>query len=297
VIIGLLAVFTILCFSGLYVLFRVNTDDSLWTIEIFNRISEVPIPPNASHIQVSGSRGRGGNLSLTFDAPAADALHFAEQFCDPPFYRRFDPFNAIEVAEPFTNTLDVSASGYEHIYAVDQIPESTIGTKCIDQHGSGGQVKVRIDTSNMQIYKVRVEKLYSCYDVCDSVSLNRIKPFDGVPIEFLGFTQIANSYQLTGDEACIGFSYWNDTPRTELEFLETLIGEQFAVRSGSTLLASGRVTDEGFIVNRLHIADDMLLGASFRRRRYYCFPVPSTAGIQQLRVTIDSSNYELEYRK
>ncbi len=281
---GLIIISGLLLIIGLALRLFQPTD---WTLDVINRGFTIPIPSSATHIHYEGHRDRGGFLKLTFVAPAGEAATFARQFCDEPLYPRYDPFDAIEVAEPFTDTLEIETSGYAHYVKVNQTSPTILGTKCED---SSGQVKIRLDTTDPHLQPVTFERRFSCYDVCRTLPLNIVYPFSDAPIELLGVTVDEDKSILTSSEICIGFSLKSITEQMKFP---GYINRYFSVMLGNQLVASGRINQNGTITDRMNGVLEPNNDQKTRRSYYDCFVANGQKGDRRLQVKVwlDGSSY------
>jgi hypothetical protein len=142
-----------------------------WTIDDINKGFLTPIPDTALNITVDGYTDRGGFLRLTFDAPAPDAHTFAEQFCMGVLYPGYDPFSAIDVAEPFTYAIPIRIGNYNYFSYSPNVDKKVYGNRCLFS-ASGGQIQIRLDTSRPNVSQIMLDKRFSCEDACHFVPLN-----------------------------------------------------------------------------------------------------------------------------
>jgi hypothetical protein len=195
-IILILALLFLLARLTLIWLFQPN----YWSVERVNSSLSIMIPSSATHVQIQGHQGRGGFLFLSFDAPPSDAIHFANQFCSGILHPGYDPFNAIDIAEPFTYAFPIRIDRYSYYSYSTHTSENTSGNRC----WSGGQLQIRLEATDSRYYSVSMDKRYSCESACRFITLEPIKPLPDSPLELLGVSSLGNQLVSSRGEICIG---------------------------------------------------------------------------------------------
>lgn len=131
-----------------------------WTIAEINKLFPIPIPQDAIDVEYSGHRGLGAFLNLEFKASSQSVDLFAVSICDSGLYKAYDPFNSINVAEPYTYAHRLQAGLFSYYSYSLNTPETIWGNRC------GAQYQIRVDKSNLAAYQVRVQVFFSCNAVC-----------------------------------------------------------------------------------------------------------------------------------
>jgi hypothetical protein len=274
-----MAVFGFTLFIPTCSLLSTNTfADDEWNIDEVNAGLQIPVPTSASNIMTEGHDGRGGYLRLTFDSPADEANAFAAQFCAGVLYQGYDPFNAINVGEPFTYTyyIQIDNQGY-YSYSPNTSAE-VLGNRCALPTG---QIQIKLDTTGDASYQVTLDRRFSiCDNACFSIPLQPITPFSDSPIEFLALSQSGSEYTLTEPELCFGVEMKSEAEREQWsEFAEARI----EIEIDGRLAASATIGSDGTLIDR---DNNNTIDAEGRAQSYYyCLAVQRPSGIYPLTTT------------
>jgi hypothetical protein len=254
---------------------------SLWTLETINQSFQVQIPNTSSNINYEGHRDRGGFLRLRFDAPPKDALLFTNQFCEGVLHAGYDPFAAIELAEPFTYTYLIKIDKYSYYSYSPNTPKTVLGNRCLFAR-SYGQLQIRLDTTDPNLYVVNIDRRFSCEEACHFMPLNVVKPITHAPIEVLGINKVEDHYALAYQELCIGLELKSVAER---EKWRNLLGGNATVQLDGQAVGGFNIALDGtldFETNSTE-ANQQLEGW---REYYYCLPANEKQGTRQMSVHV-----------
>lgn len=147
-----------------------------WTLGEFQAYFTGEIPKDATEIDYFCDPVYG---LLSFKAPPASAVEFADRFCYGFRYQGYDPFSATDDEEPKGGFL-IRTERSHYYYSHSPNPPSTIyGNRCFD-FKRGGLHQILVDQSNPDIYIVKLD----ISSVCTHPSENHEHKCDGHPIEF-----------------------------------------------------------------------------------------------------------------
>lgn len=265
---------------------------SLWTLSEINRGLRIPVPDAASNVMIEGHPNRGGFLRLTFDAPADEAEIFAEQFCEGTLHPGYDPFSAIDIAEPFTYAVPIEIDKYKYFSYSDNVDESIRGNRCLHSL-SYGQLQIRLDAGQAHTSRIMLDRRFSCEDACHFIPLNIIRPIPNTPIEVLGITEEAGVYRLINREICIGLALRTPSERGRWQ---AIVGGDIEVAVDSQRVFATHISPTGTIVDRLHSGNEAVKEETLEDY-FYCFPANNRIGIRQLLIIISTPDgYQNTYK-
>ncbi len=252
-----------------------------WSIEEINRGLQIPIPDTASDIVFEGHTDRGGFLRLTFNAPSNDAQTFARQFCEGILHSGYDPFTAVDFAEPFTYAVPIRIGYYSYFSYSPNVNNRVYGNRCFFA-ASGGQLQLRLDLTQSNVGQVTLEKRFTCEDACKFIPLNITKPLPNTPIEILGVKEEKGKYSLINREICVGLGL---KTALEREKWQEIIGGELEVLIDHRPMFNADILPNGAILDRTASASQERTGERLEDY-FYCFQADSQIGLRQVNMTI-----------
>jgi hypothetical protein len=223
----------------------------------------VPIPEDATQFTHRGTP-RSGFLEVNFKAPSESAETFLGNFCEGVFHQAYNPFESINIAEPFTYTYPIFSGKYgngDTYYSFSpDTSDEMFGNKCL--MASNTSYMVLVDKSNPQLYVIRIEVGWSC-EICDRLQPETVTPIEDVAIEFLGFSHDHGTYILTGEEMCFGIV-------RSME-MNPLLYVDVSLEVDGEFAASARVADTGELIERRNAAGESVEAEASGNESYYCF--------------------------
>jgi hypothetical protein len=225
---------------------------------------------------------------LTFDAPPTDAQNFVNQFCERILYPGYDPFAAVDIAEPFTFAFHIELGDYGYYSYSPNVAESVLGNRCLFTR-SGGQVQIRLDATNPDLYSVKLDKRFSCEAACHFVPLDIAHPIPDSPIAVLGVNETGGTYILEDGEVCVGFELWTVALREQWPMM---LGGHAVIRLENEEIAELNISTDGTITH-----DNIENHANQGFKPYFhCFPANRREGPNDLTISISTSDgQELSY--
>jgi hypothetical protein len=160
-------------------------------------------PPDASNYVIDGHKGLDDGIEVRFDAPPDSASLYARQFCGGVLYPGYNPFDAVDIGEPFTYAHSVSLSLFHYFSYSTKTPQTILGNRCAPLTNRGRVFHIVLDTANPEQTHVRAKILYSCNE-CKVLYTHSIQPLPDVPIWFVGLASDDGEYRTTDREICIG---------------------------------------------------------------------------------------------
>jgi hypothetical protein len=247
-----------------------------WTIDEINGLLGVSVPQDAINVSYTGQNGIGAYLNLEFEAPAPSVNSFLKAICSGVVFRPYDPFSATDIGEPFTYVHPILIGEYPYYSYSPGTPATIIGNRC--GNTGGGWLQFRVDTSNAQLYDIRLEVRFSC-DVCRYVPIKGIRPFSGSPIQVLGLKEENNTLTLSSTEACFGID-----PDVFHERKAELIGASIQITIDAQPIASAKVDNQAQMGSRLDTYGNSVEVADSGNSAYYCFQIHTSVGAHRMQI-------------
>ena len=241
----------------------VGCNNGRWTRKQIDSELPAPIPDDAANLTFIGTP-RSGQLVLSFQAPSESAAKFASYFCEGELISGYNPFEAINIGEPFTfaHPMLIEAA-WTHLY-YSYSPDATnhqYGNQCMVEH-SNQSYMILVDKTDPQSYVVSVEVDWSCA-LCFDVDRESVRPIENLDIEFLGLTANGNEYILTGEEMCFGVVHYRD--------VRPINGADVRVDIDGESAASANVNYESKLVDRRDSSGESITAEASGNDFYYCF--------------------------
>ncbi len=255
-----------------------------WTTQDINRALSATIPTDATNIAIQGHRARGGFLELEFDAPPQSMRNFAGQLCNGVLYQGYDPFNAIDIAEPFTYTHPIHLDIYSYFSYSPDTPESVLGNRCMTSANS--QLQIRINPTKPDLSHTKIDLRFSC-EACHSTTLNIISITPEFPLRILGLVAKDNGYVLTGSELCVGFQL--DAPYTPEKDWTTLVGAKLLIKLDNQAVATAALVDQSKLVQRTDAHGNVDVDTS-GGPWYYCLKANLRKGLRMMETQVTASS-------
>jgi hypothetical protein len=257
-----------------------------WSLPEIDQALTVPIPNNASNLSYKGHPGRAAYLTLSFDAPPDSVKQFTNQFCDGILYASYDPFNAVNISEPYTfaHFIQLHDSTY---YSYSPGTANTIsGNRCLLT--TSAQLQLRVTQKTAALQTVDLELLFAC-TLCETPKLNLLTPISDLPLYVLGFTSQNGAYLLQGPEMCVNIGLYTPDSQRKWSYLR---GSQLQISLDKQLVASAFVADSGQLRQRRtrDISVDMQNSGN---ASYYCFEVQLPKGKHVLDLQISTPSGEI----
>ncbi|MBX3084060.1 MAG: hypothetical protein KF716_20670 [Anaerolineae bacterium] len=265
---------------GVYMSFVRAFTPEHWTLDKINDSLSIPVPTDAANLSFDGHLGRGGYLMLEFQASPESIAAFVSQLCDGVLYDGYDPFKAIDVAEPYTFAHPMHLDIYSYYSYSIGLPNAIKGNRCL-QSRPGYQVQVRVDTSEAQVYAIKLHLSFSCDVGCPYLPLNVTKPVGEFPLTVLGLRGAKNPYKLAEREVCINI----DNSNHNAEKWGYLKDARIEIKVDGQILARAVLNGNSQLLSRTNTNGAVTAEAS-GGLWYYCVDVVSNRLINSNRITL-----------
>jgi hypothetical protein len=269
-----------------------------WNISGIDNFLKTQIPTEAQNIQFSGRTDRGGHLDLSFDVPPTDIDGFLTEICQGIVYRAYDPFNSVNIAEPFTYAHLMTIGGHSYYSYSVGTQDTVFGNRC-DIAGGAGEFDIKINKTNPHLYHLQLLAYFDGVSYYDP-PLHLVTPILELPIEFYGINRFDNVYWMIGDEICVGvqsraFSF-ADRDKAWID----IVGASIEVRIDGSSVASAEVVEEppgdGSLVNRRDANNNPIAIADSGNTWTYCFKVPNGNRLYNMTIQVKTnSNLVYDY--
>jgi hypothetical protein len=179
------------------------------TVNDLQGIWGITIPASATNIEFVSSLTES-TFRLTFDTNPTDALDFAESICGI-LYPQYNPFGASDTIEFLHHALLIKMNHFTYYSYSPDRDENVIGSRCNPTPGTPIQIhQVVVDTSNSQLYRVRLEQVGRSSQIPShsSLGINYINPITNFPMMIVGLSETDNNhYFLAHPEICFDTLY------------------------------------------------------------------------------------------
>ncbi|MCQ3933231.1 MAG: hypothetical protein DPW16_22520 [Chloroflexi bacterium] len=179
-----------------------------WNFEDIVEYLDVPYPEGATDIQYRSNRfDRTFYLELSFKAPPASALRFAEGICGGILYQGYDPFNALATSDPMPGVHLVKNGRFTYYSYSPQASQQLFGHRCPSLKNGRTQL-ILLDKTDARFYQVRYEvgtsSNYQLYNLPTlSIGNNYINPMHNFrPFMMVGVAFTDPGYRLVTEEVC-----------------------------------------------------------------------------------------------
>jgi hypothetical protein len=165
-----------------------------WDRESISHFLDIPIPQDATGLEIEGIMGRVGSLGMlpqlafSFHAPPESAWKFATAFCDGVLYSGYNPFESVETSWPTSESIFFHGIWDIHYSHSRNFPDTILGNRCVRidrrQKSKYGPVdwleEIVIDMSNPTDYVVSYRLPDAPQGTTDAYYLiaDAIMPFD-----------------------------------------------------------------------------------------------------------------------
>lgn len=235
-----------------------------WDFEKIEAELPAPIPEDATNFGYTGTP-RTGVLKLWFTAPPQSMMDFLAYFCDGERHQGYDPFNAINIGEPFTFAYPITvandANSDSYYSFSPHTPPHLYGNQCLV--ASNTHYRVLLDVSDQQVYAAIIDVGYSC-DICERFRVPFVMPIEGVEVKFLGIKATTDGYVVPQDEICFGIRY------ADANGIRILRADIRIVINNQPV-ASAYVADSGELIDRRDAAGQSVSIEKSGDPFYYCF--------------------------
>ncbi len=253
---------------------NLSPNGNLWDTASIERELGTRLPTDAKDVHFDGFQGRGGGLDLSFKISATGGKDFIRQFCDNVFYQGYDPFNAVNLSEPFTFAHLINVGQFPYYSYSPNTATTIMGNRC--QFPKGAQYQIRVDTSSQSAYAIQIHVFFSC-EICHNVSSETVKPISEFPAQLLGLQSETNGYSLPFSELCFGLDLSTAYLRDKWKELE---GATLKVSLDHTLIFSAVTTNGSLNLQQ----DDS--SSSNGNQQSYCFKPDLGYGLHTLLVDV-----------
>jgi hypothetical protein len=238
---------------------NLSPNGNLWDIASVERELGTRLPTDARDVHFDGFQGRGGGLDLYFKISTTGGKDFIKQFCGNVFYQGYDPFNAVNLSEPFTFAHLINVGQFPYYSYSPNTATTIMGNRC--QSPKGAQYQIRVDTSDQSDYAIHIHIFFSC-EICHNLSSEAVRPISEFPAQLLGLQSETNGYSLPFGELCFGLDLSTVYLRDKWKGLE---GATLEVSLDSSLIFTA-VTTNGVL--NLHQNDSSFSNGN---QQSYCF--------------------------
>jgi hypothetical protein len=259
-----------------FVISRAEEWQSVSAIESFLQIE---LPQDAQDVKYSGYTHRGIRIELSFKTSGAGSSQFSSSICDGSLWRGYDPFDAIDIGEPFTYTFPItSTTGVYYSYSPDP-SASVFGIRCFNR----GLYQLRKLQLNADEYEILFTYETGCPETapCYRIPPRSINPVEA-PIDVLGFVQENGNYVLIAPEVCLSI----ERPVFVNMDWTHLYGSFIEVSFNNQRIASAWLTSEGTFYPRYDSLDNPVSLSPSEDEYSYCFPVNATMGHYEMSLNI-----------
>jgi hypothetical protein len=267
--------------------FSLNLAGMSWDATAIEQELGISIPENIQNIAYEGHQGRGGFLDLSLTASLVDINQLISQPCDNNYYEGYDPFNAIDVGEPFSYTHQIEIGLYPYYSYSPDTPEIVLGNRC--QLTTGAVYQVRVDTADPNSTVLRLYLSFSC-ELCQNLHPMSLKPISDFPLQVLGLRQEGETYDSTSNEICFGLDFSIASLRDEWAYL---LGGRISTLIDDRLSTSAYIADDGILMPRYDGAGNFVSVEDSGNHQYYCYEVHWQSGSHVMLVEVTTPSGEV----
>lgn len=246
-----------------------------WDLTSIEHAIGVSLPKDAQNVHYDGHQGRNGFLDLSFEASHNNVNDFTDKLCDGIFYEGYDPFNALDLGEPFTFAHLINVGQFPYYSYSLNFPRTTSGNRC--QFSTGSVYQIRIDSADANTHKVRIHVFFSC-EICLNISPSSVTPMTEFPVQLLGLQTETEGYSLPLGELCFGLKlstlYLRDKWK-ELDKATLKVG----LDNG---LVFSAIINNGELLSRQDAMGNSIETHQSGNQENYCFPTNLEAGSHTL---------------
>ena len=244
--------------------FPLNLAGASWTEAAIEERLGVPLPENARDIRYEGHQGRGGFLDLSLTSSLKSINQFMRQLCGNTFYEGYDPFEAIDIGEPFTFAHRIEIGLYPYYSYSPGIPETVLGNRC--QLFDGAVYAVRVDTTDPDSAALHLRLSFSC-ELCQYLQPAIVKPISDFPLQILGFRQVGEAFTPISNEICFGLDFSIASLRDQWAYI---LGGRIRISIDDRLSAWVYISDDGILMPRYDAAGNFVEVTNSGNPHYYC---------------------------